>query len=73
MSALTQQANIFRRCLHVGFGPGSDIRPLFDHLVGEHQQVMRDGEAECIGGLEVDNEVEFGRLLNRDIARLCPV
>ena len=48
------------------------IAALFDHLVGEHEQVMRNGEAECIGGLEVDNEIEFGRLLDRDIARLCP-
>jgi hypothetical protein len=26
-------------------------RPLFDHLVGEHEQVRRNGEAERLGGL----------------------
>ena len=30
--------------------------PLFDHLVGEHQQGMRDGEAESLGRLEVDDK-----------------
>jgi hypothetical protein len=45
---------------------------LFDHLVGEYEQVMRNSEAECMGGLEVDNEIEFGRLLDRDIGRLGP-
>ena len=28
---------------------------LVDHLVGEQQQVMWDGEAERFGGLDVDN------------------
>ena len=33
---------------------------------------MRHGEAERLGSLEIDDEIEFGRLLDRDIARLCP-
>jgi hypothetical protein len=31
---------------------------------------MRDGEAESLGRLEIDDEIEFGRLLHRQIARL---
>jgi hypothetical protein len=38
---------------------------LFDHLVGECKQRRRDGQAERLGGLEVDHELEFG-------ARLVP-
>ena len=40
---------------------------LFDHLVGGGQQRYRDGEAEHLGGLEVDDELELGRLLERAI------
>jgi hypothetical protein len=34
MSALTQQADIYRRLSQVRFGPIGDIRLLFNHLVG---------------------------------------
>ena len=43
---------------------------LLDHLVGGRQQRFRDGEAECLGSLEVDRELELGGLLNRQVARL---
>jgi HdeA/HdeB family len=33
---------------------------------------MRHGEAEGLGGLEIDDEIEFGGLFDRDIARLRP-
>jgi hypothetical protein len=42
---------------------------LFDHLVGGGEQRFRDGEAECFGGLEVDDALEFRGLLDRQIAR----
>ena len=43
---------------------------LFDHFVGEHKQVMRNGEAECLGRLQVDDEIEFGRLLDGNVGGL---
>jgi hypothetical protein len=37
--------------------------PLFDHLVGGDKQSRRDFQAERLGGLEVDDQLEFRRLL----------
>jgi len=37
---------------------------LFDHFVGASEQRRRDGKAEYLGGGEVDNEIELGRLLD---------
>jgi len=45
-------------------------RPLLDHLVGCGQQRIRDGNSERLGGLEVDDELEFGRKLDGQLARL---
>ena len=51
-------------------GPRSDIRSaancgLFDHLVGNGEQPWRKAEAECLGSVEVDHELEFDRLHDR--------
>ena len=43
---------------------------LFDHLVGEHEQSWRNLEAECLGCLEIDNELIFGGCLHRKLTRL---
>src|SRR5262245_60463770 len=37
----------------------------FDHFVGTAEQRERDGEAECLRGLEIDHEFEPGRLYDR--------
>jgi hypothetical protein len=44
--------------------PATAPDPLLDHLIGGGQQRFRNGEAERLGGLEVDDEFEFGRELN---------
>src|SRR6266550_3995232 len=39
----------------------------FDHLVGAHQNCRRDGNAHRPRCLQIDHEVKFGRLLDRQI------
>src|SRR5262249_28073158 len=41
------------------------LASLPDHLVRQHQEVRGNGEPECLGGLEVDDQLEFRRLLHR--------
>jgi hypothetical protein len=43
--------------------------PSLDQLVGLREQQWRHGEAERFGGLKVDDQLEFGRLLHRQIGR----
>ena len=46
--------------------------PLFDHFVGAQQERFRDCQPERFGGGQIDDEIELGRLIDRDIARLRP-
>src|SRR4030095_4908034 len=46
---------------------------LLDHLIRPRQQRGRDGEAEGLGGLEVDHEFKLGRLLHRQITGFGPL
>ena len=56
-----------------GASPGSDVAAacqvredgLLDHLIRPLQERRRHREAEGLGGLEVDDQVEYGRFLDR--------
>src|SRR5262249_29284970 len=45
----------------------------FDHLVAAGEQCWRNGEAERLRRFQVDDQLEFSRLLHGEIARLRPV
>jgi hypothetical protein len=45
---------------------------LFDHLVGELLEVQWHVYAEGPGGRKINDEIELGRLLDRNISWLCP-
>ena len=63
------------------WGPLADIRrcgkfrhemQLLDHLVGAGEQHGRNLDAERLGGLQVDDQLKSGRLLDRNIGWPCP-
>src|SRR5262249_61759852 len=48
-------------------------RRLFDHLVGTQQERFRDGYPGRLGGLHIDGQLEFRRLLDRQVRGLRPL
>ena len=44
--------------------------PLFDHLVGKREQRRRNFEAERLGCLEIDHQLELGGAVDRQLGRL---
>src|SRR6266849_6619059 len=44
--------------------------PSLNHLIRPLEERRRDGEAEGLGGLQVDHQLVVGRLLDREIAWL---
>src|SRR6516165_1028230 len=45
----------------------------FDHLVGAGEQRRRHVEAESLRSFEVDHQLEFRRLFNRQLGSLCSI
>src|SRR5438093_12328681 len=43
-----------------------------DHLVGAQEERLGDRQAKRLGGVQIDDEIELGRLLDRDVAWLGP-
>ena len=69
MSALPPKADIRLTPLHVRFVPKAAVSrcsntsaepELLDHLVGKLLKMQRHVEAEHLGGLEVDDQLELG-------------
>src|SRR5215468_557970 len=46
--------------------------PSFDHLVGAREQRIRHGKTERPCGRQVDDQIELGRLLDREISWTRP-
>src|SRR5258706_1291918 len=44
---------------------------LFNHPVRAHEQQLRNLQADRLGGLQVDHQLELSRLLNRQVGGFC--
>jgi hypothetical protein len=69
MTVPVRRQRRWRRGCRAPHSPRVRVR-LLDNLVGDGEQRFRDDEAERLGGLEVDDRLELGRLLYRQISRL---
>jgi len=45
------------------------LHPSLDHFIGANEERLRDCQPKRLRSLEIDREIEFGRLLNGNIAR----
>jgi hypothetical protein len=76
-SGFAPRADIVAACRQVRLVPEPAVSnrgktvALFDHLVGDGEQLVWHREAEGLGRLEIDNEQEFSRLFHWEIGRLC--
>src|SRR5215472_1506448 len=52
---------------------GTPAASLLDHLIRPQEERLRDRQSEGLGGLEVDDELELGGLLYREVAGLRPL
>src|SRR6516164_7800895 len=58
---------------NVRFGSKADMAHLFDHLFGGGEELRTDFKSERLRGLEINRELKFGGLHNRQFARLLAV
>ena len=49
---------------------GGCVSKLLDHLVGAGEQRWMNVQSECLCRRQIDNEIKFGRLLDRNFCRL---
>src|SRR5262249_1859600 len=63
MSALPPKADTCSATRDVCFGPKADIAS-FDHFVGTGEQRLRNYQPDRLRGLEIDYQLELGRLLD---------
>jgi len=63
-SVLPSGADIVSQPRHVRLVPIPEVAALFDHLVGPGDDIWRDFETECLGGLKVYHEFEARRLFD---------
>jgi hypothetical protein len=52
--------------------PNSEVVASIDHLIGASNQRRWYFEAERPGGLQINDQLEFGGLIERDVARFGP-
>src|SRR5215469_11253647 len=75
MSALPPKADIGTQSRNVRFVPKADSctaangASSFNQLIGAVEQLRRDGQTKRFCGLQVDDQLEFCRLLNWQIRR----
>src|SRR6476661_8258013 len=73
-SAGSPSAPLWRRAARRGgrqrSRQGRFVAPSLDDLIRPLQERRRDRQAEGLGGLEVDDQLELGRLLYREVSRL---
>jgi hypothetical protein len=51
------------------FVPNPEVAASFNHLVGCGEQRRRNGETKCLGGLEINDQLEFRWLFDWDLRR----
>src|SRR5262249_1142532 len=71
MSALHPKADMCSAASDVGYGPKADIIcASLNQLIGNRKYAAGNGETERLGDFEIDYELEFTRLHDRQLAGL---